>query len=109
MLTLRQEAIKIVNEIPSECLSEIVSYLREVKLKKEQEPDPEYEKSDITEEEFQRFLHSGRGINPKKAAALARLQKLVENNKVHMPANTDWKKEYEEALDEKYAEYLNIE
>ena len=63
MLTLRQEAIKIVNEIPSECLSEIVSYLREVKLKKEQEPEPEYEKSDITEEEFQsqykksKYLH----------------------------------------------------
>ena len=83
MLTLRQEAIKIVNEIPSECLSEIVSYLREVKLKKEQAPEPEYEKSDITEEEFQRFLHSGSGINPKKAAAFARLQKLVESNNVH--------------------------
>ena len=109
MLTLRQEAIKIVNEIPSDCLSEIVTYLRSVKLKKEQEPAPKYEKSDITEEEFQRFLHSGSGINPKKAAAFARLQKLVESNNVHMPANTDWKKEYEEALDEKYAEYIAVD
>ena len=109
MLTLRQEAIKIVNEIPNECLSEIVTYLRDVKLKKEQEPAPKYEKSDITEEEFQRFLHSGSGINPKKAAAFARLEEWRKKNTVHLPANTDWKKEYEEALDEKYAEYIVVD
>ena len=102
MLTLRQEAIKIVNEIPNECLSEIVTYLRDVKLKKEQEPAPKYEKSDITEEEFQRFLHSGSGINPKKAAAFARLEEWRKKNTVHLPANTDWKKEVEDAICEKY-------
>lgn len=106
MLTLRQEAIKIVNEIPSDCLEEIVSYLRGVKLKKEQEPAPIYEKSDITEEEFQRFLNSGRGVDPKKAAAFARLEEWRKKNTVHLPAGTDWKKEYEEALDEKYGKYI---
>ena len=102
MLTLRQEAIKIVNEIPGECLSDIVTYLRGIKLKKEEEPASTYEKSDISEEEFQRFLHSNGGVDPKKAAAFARLQKLVESNNVYFPADTDWKKEYAEALDEKY-------
>ena len=98
MLTLRQEAIKIVNEIPSE----IVTYLRGIKFKKEEEPAPTYEKSDSSVEEFQRFLHSNGGVDPKKAAAFARLQKLVESNNVYFPADTDWKKEYAEALDEKY-------
>ena len=102
MLTLRQEAIKIVNEIPGECLSDIVTYLRGIKLKKEEEPASTYEKSDISEAEFQRFLHSNGGVDPKKAAAFARLQKLVESNNVYFPADTDWKKEYAEALDEKY-------
>ena len=102
MLTLRQEAVKIVNEIPGECLSEIVTYLHGIKLKKEQEPAPKYEKSDISEEEFQRFLHSNGGVDPKKAAAFARLEEWRKKNTVHLPANTDWKKEIEEAVCEKY-------
>ena len=62
----------------------------------------------LTEEEFQQILHSGSGIDPKKAAAFARLEEWRKNNTVHYPAGTDWKKEFEEAIceSEKYKKYF---
>ena len=99
MLTLRQEALQIVNEIPDNLLAECVSYLRNFKTKFEK-------KSGVTEEEFQKFLHSGAGIDPKKAAAFAALEELRKKNTVHLPPGTDWKKEIAEARNEKYG-YLD--
>lgn len=93
MTALRQEALQIVNAVPENLLVEFVSYLRKFQTK----PKPNF-----TEKEFQTFLNSGEGINPKKAAAFARLEELRKSNTVHFPAGTDWKKEIEEAHNEKY-------
>lgn len=95
MLTLRQEALQIVNEIPDNLLAECVSYLRNFKTKFEK-------KSGVTEEEFQKFLHSGAGIDPKKAAAFAALEKWKEDNKNFLTSDIDWERERWEALNEKY-------
>lgn len=93
MTDLRQEALQIVNDVPENLLAEFVSYLRKFQMET---------KSNFTEEEFQMFLNSGEGINPKKAAAFARLEELRKSNSVHFPADTNWKKEIAEAHNEKY-------
>ena len=93
MTALRQEALQIVNAVPENLLAEFVLYLRKFQTET---------KSKFTEEEFQTFLNSGEGINPKKAAAFARLEELRKSNTVHFPADTDWKKEIEEAHNENY-------
>lgn len=56
----------------------------------------------ITEEEFQDFLHYGKGIDPKKAAALKWIEEWQERNKDILNSGIDWDKELEEALNEKY-------
>ena len=60
----------------------------------------------FTEEEWQKFLNSGSGTDPKKAAAFSRLEELRKNNSVHFSPDTDWKKEIAEAACEKYG-YFN--
>ena len=64
----------------------------------------------MTEEEFPKLLNSGKGINSKKADAFARLEELRKSNTVHFPADTDWKKEIEEAIceSEKYKKYCAV-
>ncbi len=113
MTALRQEALQILNNVPENVLAEIVSYLRNFQTETpvQNEPETEIKPEDddpITEEEFQAFLHSNGGIDPKKAAAFARLEEWRKNNTVHYPAGTDWKKEFEEAIceSEKYKKYF---
>lgn len=56
----------------------------------------------LTEEEFQKLLNSGSGIDPKKAAAFERLEKWKKDNAEFLNSGIDWDKELEEALNEKY-------
>lgn len=121
MSALRQEAIQIVNDIPEDLLSALIDNLRDFKISQKnaltkivgekkivEKIALVNNKNEITDEEFERFLHSNGGVDPKKAAAFARLEEWRKKNTVHLPADTDWKKEYEEALDEKYAEYIIV-
>lgn len=78
MTALRQEALQIVNDVPENLLAEFVSYLRKFQIESD-------------------------GINPKKAAALADIEKWQERNRNILSSGIDWDKELEDALDEKYS------
>ena len=81
MTALRQEAISMVNSLPEEYLSSLIQSIKdfmEKNLHKKKTISPNLP---FTQEEWDAFLNSGEGLDPKKAAAFQRLQKLVENNK----------------------------
>ena len=105
MLTLRQEAMQIVNDIPDDLLAEFVKHLNNFKfrvIEKNKHPKEIASSHRFSEEEFQKFLHSGSGINPKKAAAFAALEKWKEENKDFLTSDIDWEQERWEAMNEKY-------
>ena len=109
MLALRQEAIELLNELPENLLAEVVQNLRDLKNKFAEKTNSQkkfVEGHSFTEEEWQKFLNSGSGTDPKKAAAFSRLEELRKNNSVHFSPDTDWKKEIAEAACEKYG-YFN--
>ena len=109
MLALRQEAIELLNELPENLLAEVVQNLRDLKNKFAEKTNSQkkfVEGHSFTEKEWQKFLNSGSGTDPKKAAAFSRLEKLRKNNSVLFSPDTDWKKEIAEAACEKYG-YFN--
>ena len=113
MLALRQEAIELLNELPENLLAEVVKNLRDLKNKiknftteKTNSQKKFIEGHSFTEEDWQKFLNSGSGTDPKKAAAFSRLEELRKNNSVLFSPDTDWKKEIAEAACEKYG-YFN--
>ena len=56
----------------------------------------------FTEEEWERFIYGGSGVDPQKAAAFAALERLREQNKDYFGEDFDYKKELAEAIDEKF-------
>lgn len=103
MTALRQEAIQMVNDMPENLIATLVEFMHKLQYETpvQNEPEPEIE-NPITEEEFQAFLHSGEGIDPKKAAALKGIEEWQERNRAFLNSGIDWDKELEEALNEKY-------
>ena len=105
MLALRSEAIQLVNELPENLLVEVVQNLRDLKNKianKTELAKKNVVEQTFSEEEFQNFLNSGSGIDPKKAIAFAKLEMWRKNNKVNLPVHTDWKKEIMKVAEEKH-------
>lgn len=106
MSTLRQEALQIVNDVPEEFLGTLVNNLRKFKRKYVDSVDYANIRAKaatpISEEEFQKFLSSAGGINPKKAAAFAALEEWRERNREILSADIDWDRVREEAINEKY-------
>ena len=102
MTALRQEAMQILNNVPENVLAEIVTYLRNFQTETPVQDEPETEiapedDDPITEEEFQAFLHSNGGIDPKKAAAFERLEKWKKDNAEFLNSEIDDDKKFEEA------------
>ena len=109
MLTLRQEAIKIVNEIPDDSLSEFVNIISALKNKFVKKKDKTTSKNKIetayTIEEIKSLLKSDPNIDPKKAAAFAAIEEWQENNKAFLTSNIDWEQERAAAMEEKYGSF----
>ena len=109
MLTLRQEAIKIVNEIPDDSLSEFVNIISVLKnrfvKKKEQKTSKNKSESIYTTEEIKTLLKTDPNIDPKKAAAFAAIEEWQKNNKAFLTSNIDWEQERAAAMEEKYGSF----
>ncbi len=103
MLTLREEALQIVNEVPENLLAEFVQNLRDLKnkfaVKTEQKNSP-------TMDEIRNYLISNISeVDPKKASAFAEIEQWQEKNKDFLNSVTDWEQERWEAMNEKYGTF----
>lgn len=58
--------------------------------------------SPFTEQEWERFIHDGSGVDNKKAAAFAALEQWREQNRIFFDDDFDYRKELAEAIDEKF-------
>ena len=85
MTEIRQEAMKILENIPEEHIDQAVDMLK--KFYDETRP--------LTDEEKE--LRRQR-----KKKAFDRIMEIVRSNKTRVPADFDYKKEYLEWIDEKY-------
>lgn len=107
MLTLRQQALQIVNEVPENLLSDFVTYLYNFRLKFAEKIEPTktlVAGHTFTEEDWQNFLNSDSGIDPQKAAAFSRLEDWRKQN-ANFLISIDPKKEIAAALEEKYGSF----
>ena len=114
MTALRQEALQIVNDIPENLLSEFVQNLREIKSKleknfsgKKSEVDPSRAAAIKALEDWRDshkdFFDSKPELDPKKAAAFKALEEWRERNRKYLTEySTDWERERELAMEEKY-------
>lgn len=114
MTALRQEALQIVNDIPENLLSELVKNLREFKSKltenfsgKKSEVDPIRAASIKALKDWRDshkdFFETEPELDPKKAAAYAAIAEWRERNRKYLTGyTTDWEKERELAMEEKY-------
>lgn len=89
-MTLRQEAIDIVNNIPDDLLAALVQNLKTFK----------YEKIDSRNRGI-----TADGVDPKKAAALAAIKEWQQKNMHILKSGIDWDKERDAAMEEKYGSF----
>ena len=85
-MTLREEAIAIVNGVPDDLLASFVRYLKKFK------PDKKISIDDLE-------------VDPKKAAALSAIKEWQERNRKILESGIDWDKEIELAMEEKYGPF----
>ncbi len=115
-MTLRQEALQIINEIPENSLSEFVQNLREIKSKleknfsgKKSEVDPSraaaFAKLTEWRDRNKDRLNSDFEVDPKKSAAMAAIAAWQERNRDFLNSGVDWDKERAAALEEKYGSF----
>ncbi|MBQ9442303.1 MAG: hypothetical protein IJU55_04765 [Selenomonadaceae bacterium] len=115
-MTLRQEALQIINDIPENSLSELVQNLRDFKLKltkksSESNLDAESRRAaafaklaewrDLNKDR----LNSDFEVDPKKSAAMAAIAEWQERNRDFLNSGVDWDKERELAMEEKYGSF----
>ena len=102
MLTLRQEAMQIVNDIPDNFLVELVKNLKNFQFRATNNNVIEEKENTPTMEEMRRFINSDTThLDPKKAAAFASLEKWRKQNRGFLHS-IDPKKERAAAMEEKY-------
>ena len=102
MLTLRQEAMQIVNDIPDNSLVELVKNLKAFKFRVTNNNVIEEKENTPTMEEMRRFINSDTThLDPKKVAAFASLEKWRKQNRGFLHS-IDPKKERAAAMEEKY-------
>ena len=87
-MTLREEALQIVNDMPEYLLQALVENLQSFKKRQFNELD-------------NKKINKGE-IDPKKAAAFAALEEWRVRNRKYSKLVVDWEKEFLEAIDEKY-------
>lgn len=87
-MTLREEALQIVNDTPEYLLQALVDNLQSFKKRQFNELD-------------NKKINKGE-IDPKKAAAFAALEEWRVRNRKYSKLVVDWEKEFLEAIDEKY-------
>ena len=90
MSALREEALKIVNEMPEDLLSALLQNLQTFK----------YEKIDSRNR-----APTADGFDPKKLAAFKAMEDWRKRNKAILDSITDWDKEREMAMEEKYGSF----
>ena len=87
-MTLREEALQIVNDMPEYLLQALVENLQSFKKRQFNELD-------------NKKINKGE-IDPKKAAAFAALEEWRVRNRKYSKLVVDWEKEFLEAIDEKF-------
>ena len=90
MSALREETLKIVNEMPEDLLAALLQNLKTFK----------YEKLDSRNR-----TPTADGLDPKKVAAFKAIKEWQERNRVILESGIDWDKEREIAMEEKYGSF----
>ena len=105
MVTLRQEAMQIVNDIPDNSLAELVKSLKDFKFRVTNTNVIEEKENTPTMEEMRRFINSDTThLDPKKVAAFASLEKWRKQNRKFL-RSIDPVKERVAAMEEKYGSF----
>ena len=105
MLTLRQEAMQIVNDIPDNFLVELVKNLKNFQFRATNNNVIEEKENTPTMEEMRRFINSDTThLDAKKAAAFASLEKWRKQNRKFL-RSIDLEKERAAAMEERYGSF----
>lgn len=112
MITLRQEALQIVNDIPDRFLSELVQNLQNFKIKLENLTNKNSrakkfdnklaDKKFYTADDVRNFFNSCPDVEPEKVAAMVAIAEWQERNKDFLDSDVDWDNERDLAMEEKY-------
>ena len=104
VLALRQEALRLVNNMPEQYLQALIQCIMYNKWIScvEVTESSNLKTNPFTSEQWQQFLQEGEGLDPIKTAAFNRLESLRESVADYFSPDFDWRQELQEALDEKY-------
>ena len=107
MLSLRQEALQFVNNVPDNLLSALVEHLNNFKLPSTntdiETKTKTVSKNTFTDEEIRNLAYATNiEVDPKKEKAFKELEEWRIQNRHLLDPNTDYKQVWLEAIDEKY-------